>query len=245
MGTTGGAFVAGATGYVGQQVTVQLCRAGIPTVAHVRPDSARLAEWRDRFAAMGAQVDETPWVPDAMADAMRRLRPDRVFCLVGTTRARMRESSRAGRDPDEASYRAVDFGLTALLAGAAARAGIAPRFVYLSAMGAGPSAKGAYMHWRTKAEEAAVASGLPYTLVRPALVTGADRDEHRAGERVAHAALEGVLGLSRALGVSGPWQRYRSIDAASLARELIRLSGAPEAANRVVERRELKDGESA
>ena len=47
------AFVAGATGYTGVQVVRQLAALErtppLRVVAHVRPDSTRLAEWRTRF----------------------------------------------------------------------------------------------------------------------------------------------------------------------------------------------------
>jgi uncharacterized protein YbjT (DUF2867 family) len=236
------AFVAGATGYVGQQVVRQLVAAGFRTVAHVRPDSARLSEWWTRFTEMGADPDATPWTVPAMSATLKDLQPRVVFCLVGTTRRRMQSLSRAGRSPDTASYEAVDYGLTALLAQAAAHAGHAPRFVYLSAMGAGPNPKGAYMRWRTKAEHAVLGSGLPYTIVRPAMITGPDREENRRGERIANSVLDGALGLARSLGFQGPWQRYRSIDAAGLAAVMIRLAMEPQAANHTIEREELVAG---
>src|SRR5215208_1501420 len=60
------AFVAGATGYTGREVVRQLVERGVRAVAHVRPDSPRLAEWRERFAELGAEVDATPWEEPAM-----------------------------------------------------------------------------------------------------------------------------------------------------------------------------------
>jgi nucleoside-diphosphate-sugar epimerase len=141
-----GAFVAGATGYVGRAVVAELSRraggaaAGrrprgrrdAAPVAHVRPDSPRLAEWRATFARMHAAVDATPWDAAAMTAALVRLRPPAVFALLGTTRRR-------GRGTGD-TYESVDYGLTALLLRAARRAadatGVAPRFVYLSSVGA-------------------------------------------------------------------------------------------------------------
>lgn len=236
------AFVAGATGYVGQETVRQLAAAGVRTIAHVRPDSPRLEDWHRRFRALGAEPDATPWTLPALAATMRRLAPSRVFCLVGTTRSRMHALGRAGKDPAAASYEAVDYGLTALLAKAAVQSGTSPRFVYLSAVGAGPGAKGAYMRWRTRAEQAVQDSGMPYTIVRPAMITGPDRPENRAGERIANALVDGVLGLSRTMGLAGPWRRYRSIDAAGLARAMILLASDPAMRNRIVERGDLPDG---
>ena len=46
-GTTASpAFVAGATGFTGREVVRLLVERGVPAVAHVRPDSPRLEEWK-------------------------------------------------------------------------------------------------------------------------------------------------------------------------------------------------------
>ncbi len=58
---TADAFVAGATGYTGRELVRVLAESGRKVVAHVRPDSSRLDEWRERFAALGATLDTTPW----------------------------------------------------------------------------------------------------------------------------------------------------------------------------------------
>lgn len=233
------AFVAGATGYVGQAVVARLAAQGIRTVAHVRPDSPSLDRWRQRFEALGATVDATPWTPADMAATLADLRPTLVFCLVGTTRSRMQGLKRSGGDPAAASYESVDYGLTALLAAAAAACGSRPRFAYLSSLGAGAGARGAYMRWRTRAEEAVQASGLPFTLVRPAIITGPDREENRTGESVANTVVDGGLKALKALGVTEPWRRYRSIDATALAAAMVRLALDPAATNRIVERGDL------
>jgi uncharacterized protein YbjT (DUF2867 family) len=95
MSAEPGAFVAGATGYVGREVVRVLAQErSIPTAAHVRRDSPRLAEWRDRVAAAGASIDTTEWAEPAMTETLVRLRPTLVFALLGTTRAR-RASRRA------------------------------------------------------------------------------------------------------------------------------------------------------
>ncbi len=233
------AFVAGATGYVGQQVVRQLVAAGIRTIAHIRPDSNRLSEWWTRFTELGAEPDATPWTLPAMATTLKGLHPRVVFCLLGTTRSRMQSLARAGKDPAAASYESIDYGLTALLVEAAVHAGNAPRFVYLSSLGAGPNPKGAYMRWRTRAEHVVLGSGLPYIVIRPAMITGPDREEERRSERIANALVDGALSLGKALGIEGPWRRYRSIDAAGLAAAMIRLAMDPGAANHTIEREEL------
>src|SRR5690606_27996331 len=103
------AFVAGATGYTGQALVRELRARGIHTVAHVRPDSTALPQWRGEFEPLGAVVDTTAWTAPAMTAALRRHQPQAVFALLGTTRARMRKSD--GAD----SYETVDYGLTSLL----------------------------------------------------------------------------------------------------------------------------------
>ena len=137
------AFVAGATGFTGREVVRVLRARGVRTLAHVRPDSPQLGGWRERFAALGAETDTTPWEAAAMSARLRDLAPTLVFALLGTTRSRGRV--------DGSTYESVDYGLTVLLleaaASAAARTGAetaAPRFVYLSSAGVAPGAKSAY-----------------------------------------------------------------------------------------------------
>lgn len=104
--TAGGAFVAGATGYTRRAVVRVLAERGVPVAAHVRPDSPRLTEWHARFAALGAEVDDTPWDADALAATLARRQPTHVFALLGTTRAR------AKREGTTSPYEAVDYALS-------------------------------------------------------------------------------------------------------------------------------------
>jgi uncharacterized protein YbjT (DUF2867 family) len=200
-------------------------------VAHVRPDSPRLAEWRATFAALGARADATAWDEAAMADTLARLRPPAVFALLGTTRRR----GEATGD----TYESVDYGLTALLLRAARRAadrsGAAPRVVYLSALGASRASRNAYLAVRGRFEGELAASGLPYVVARPSFITGPDRGESRPAERAGAAALDALLAPARALGARRLADRYRSTSAAELAAALVRLAADPAAAGRVVE----------
>ncbi|HXI21184.1 MAG TPA: NAD(P)H-binding protein, partial [Gemmatimonadales bacterium] len=172
------AFVAGATGYTGQAVVRRLRGSGVETIAHVRPDSPRLEPWRERFAGLGARVDQTAWDPEAMRATLAALRPDLVFALLGTTRSRGR------RHPGE-SYESVDEGLTLLLLRATVEAGIRPRFIYLSSVGVRPGTRNRYLAARVRVETEVRASGLPWLIARPSFITGRDRDERRPAERIA------------------------------------------------------------
>jgi nucleoside-diphosphate-sugar epimerase len=229
-----GAFVAGATGYVGREVVRLLglrARPGTRPVAHVRPDSPRLAEWRATFARLNAVADATPWDEEAMAAALAHLRPPAVFALLGTTRRR-------GRTTGD-SYASVDYGLTALLLRAARRAadrtGAPPRFVYLSSLGAGGRAGGAYLAARGRLEAELASSGLPWVVARPSLITGPDRAESRPAERAAAFAVDALAAPLRLLGAGRLADRYRSTTGAELAAALVRAASDPAAAGRVFE----------
>ncbi|RAL24721.1 epimerase [Lujinxingia litoralis] len=210
------AFVAGATGYTGQQVVRILAAQGVEVVAHVRPDSASLQRWRDQFEGQGAQVDTTAWEPAAMRQTLADIGPDLVFCLIGTTRARDRQSEA------DAGYEAIDFGLTRLLVEACAESAPAARFVYLSALGVRPGSRSAYYRARWKAEEAVRASGLAYLIARPGLITGPDREESRPLERVAGVVSGALFKGVRALGGKTLYDAYAPTDAQELGGALVR-----------------------
>lgn len=226
-----GAFVAGATGYVGRAVVRQLAAAGLTPVAHVRPDSPRLAEWRARFTAEGAVVDATPWDEAQLTATLAARRPPAVFALLGTTRKRAASSGD--------TYESVDYGLTALLlraARAAAASGApTPRFVYLSSLGADAAARNPYLAVRGRLEAELAAGPVPYVVARPSFITGPDRDESRPAERVGAAVVDALAVPLRALGARRLTDRYRSTTADELAAALIRLAADPGAAGRVVE----------
>ena len=225
--TTRTAFVAGATGYTGRALINELRGRGIRTVAHVRPDSSRLQEWRTRFEAAGAVVDLTPWNEDALAATLARVTPDAVFALLGTTRARMRRAG--GHD----SYESVDYGLTAMLLRAVRRSAPNARFVYLSSAGVSASARGEYLRVRWRLEQELRSSGLAWTIVRPAFITG-DREEPRPLERVAGAAIDGLLRVAGALGARTLRDRYASMNARTLARGLAYYGFEDSGAGRVL-----------
>jgi uncharacterized protein YbjT (DUF2867 family) len=216
------AFVLGATGFVGREVVRQLCVRGTKTVAHVRPDSSKLAEWRSRFAELGADIDTTAWDAAALAARIRELAPQQIYILIGTTRAKAK-SDRVQGD----IYEAVDLGLTKLAVEAARASETQPRIVYLSSVGADANARSAYLAARGKAEDVVKTSGLPWVIARPSLISG-ERDEGRLGERAASVVGDGVLAVVGALGGKQLRDRYRSTTPDVLASALIRLGESPE-----------------
>ncbi len=227
-------FVAGATGYTGQAVVTESLQRGLQVYAHIRPDSARVDRHRSRFAEQGATVEVCSWDLDTLTAALRKIQPDVLFCLIGTTRSRMLQIKKGGGDPQEGSYQAIDFGLTKRLVDAAKLAGIHPRFVYLSSLGVGPKAKGAYLRARTQAEQAVQHSGLPYVIVRPSFISGPDREEARPLERIGANLADSLLGVAQAMGMKSLSSRYRSIDAYKLAAALVDYAQDPQNENRII-----------
>jgi uncharacterized protein YbjT (DUF2867 family) len=232
------AFVAGATGYTGREVVRALRGRGIDTVAHVRPDSARLADWRDRFEVLGARVDSTPWEAAPLTATLRLLSPNLVFGLLGTTRARVRRASAQGGG--DQGYEAVDYGLTVMLYRAAEQSGARPRFVYLSAAGVGEQGGTSYMQARARVEQVLREGSLPYTIARPSFITGPDRDEFRLPERLAAGATDALLAVVGLLGARKLRERYRSTTNVVLAEALARIALDPAMVGRVVESEELR-----
>ena len=216
------AFIAGATGYTGRHVTERLARQGVRTIAHVRPDSPALGSWTARFAAAGAETDVTPWADEEMARTMARVRPEFVFALLGTTRARAARDERATGAP--AGYEAVDYGLTAMLLGAVRAAGIRPRFVYLSSMGARAGSRNAYLEVRGRFEAELQASGLPWLIVQPSFISGSDRDEGRMLERVASVATDIALDAVSFFDAGRLRDRWGTLTGDELAAGMVRLA---------------------
>ena len=231
------AFVAGATGYTGREVVRILLARGVRTIAHVRPDSPRLESWRQRFESAGAAVDTTPWDDTEITRTLSVLQPTHVFSLLGTTRARRRESAAHGSTE---SYESIDYGLTAMLIRAAVKSGSRPRFVYLSALGVREHATNPYLIARWRAETMLRASGLPFTIARPSFVTGPDRDESRPLERVGATVVDAAAGIARLFGAERLAGTVRSMTGPELAAGLVRQAFDGAAENAVLGTEELR-----
>ncbi len=232
------AFVFGATGYTGRAVIDVLCERRLGAVAHVRPDSSRLGEWRARFETSGAVVDTTPWAVDELKATFLRTEPAVVFALLGTTRSRGKDVEQRTGTRD--TYESVDYGLTVMLLEALEAARRAPRFVYLSAAGVREGATTGYMGARARVEAELRRRSIPYTIARPSFITGADRDDGRAGERIGAAVADAALGAFGFLGARRLRDRYKSTTNVDLASALVRLGFDTRAENRVVESEGLR-----
>ncbi len=234
MSTPLTALVAGATGYTGQQVVAALRARGARVVAHVRPGSASADEWQRRFEALGAEVDRTPWEPAAMRATLARLRPDLVFSLLGTTR---RRAAAEGLDDP---YERIDYGLAAVLRDAAVACGSAPRFVYLSAMGANERSGNKYVAVRGRMERELREGALPWLIAQPAFVSGSDRAEFRLGERVLAVGSDALFGALALVGLGRVRDRYGSLTGRELGEGLVALALADRTGKAVADVAQLR-----
>lgn len=216
--STAKALVVGATGYTGRAVVAALRSRNVSVTAHIRPGSADASQWRERFAALGATVEESAWEPAAIAAVVAQQKPSVIFACLGTTRRR------AAQEGIEKPYEKVDYGLTKQLLDAALSAGHAPRFVYLSALGAKETAAAPYLAVRGRLERELMASGLPYLIVRPAFISGADRDESRPSERILAVTTDALLAGVAALGGSKLRDKFATLTGAQLAEGMVGLA---------------------
>jgi nucleoside-diphosphate-sugar epimerase len=211
------AFVAGATGFVGRAVVERLCERKERVIAHVRPSSPRLDEWKRRFP----EIDVSPWERDALSKAIASAQATHVYCCIGTTRAQARADALGGD-----IYEQVDHQLTRMLCDAAVASGRRPRIIYLSSIGADATARSAYFAARGRAEDAVRGCGLPWIIVRPSMIAGAGegarRDDGRALEKAGAVALDGVLAVA-GLFARKTRARYRSITPEALSEALVRF----------------------
>lgn len=216
--STAKALVFGATGYTGRAVVAALRERGVATVAHLRPGSPDRSLWDERFTALGATVDGADWSAESIHALVAAQRPSLVFACLGTTRRR------AAREGLSDPYERVDYGLTKLALDACVAAGHAPRFVYLSALGAKESSANPYLRVRGRLERELIASGLPYLIVRPAFISGSDRGESRPSERVVAVTTDVLLAGVAALGGRRIRDAYASLTGTQLAEGMVALA---------------------
>lgn len=236
------AFVAGATGYTGRAVVAELRALGLDTVAHIRPDSPKRAHWTAEFEKLGATVLVCPWQPEALQQHFEQQPCERVFSLLGTTKARMRAAKRSGLDPESQSYQAVDTNLTLMLHSAVQRCCPEALFVFLSSAGVREDSGLAYLEARWQVEQALAQGSLPWLVARPCFITGPGRDQRRALEHYGALLSDGLLNVVGMFGQTGQSlkQKYRSTDNARLAKALVQWAQRDDAAGRIVESDELQ-----
>ena len=206
-------LLAGATGLVGRELLSQAVAAGDAVCALVRrrPAAADAAvDWR--------VVDFTalPALPAA----------GQALCALGTT---LRVAG------SQAAFRAVDFDAVLAFARAAQAAGV-QRLGVVSALGASERSSNFYSRTKGEAEAALRALGFARLVIaRPSLLSGnrgALGQARRRGEALALAATAPLQAL-----IPAAW---RPIDAAVVARALLRALAAEGAALQVLTSAELQ-----
>ncbi|SFT80289.1 NAD(P)H-binding [Lishizhenia tianjinensis] len=146
-------------------------------------------------------VTETSWLTELKADV--------VFCCIGTTKA---------KTPDQAKYKAIDYGVPVKLAEACKRNGIG-HFIVISALGANPKSSIAYNQIKGEMERDVLAQSVEHTyIMQPSLILGG-RDEKRAGEKIAQI----VMPIFHCLMVGG-LKKYRAIKSTDIALAMLKLS---------------------
>jgi uncharacterized protein YbjT (DUF2867 family) len=132
---------------------------------------------------------------------------DAVFITIGTTQQKVKGNKDA--------YRKVDYDIPVKAARYCQETGC-PQLLLVSSVGADSKASNFYLQLKGEVEDAIKAINLPSVSVfRPSLLLG-NREEKRAGEKVAQ-----VLMPFLALGMFGPLSKYKPIHAADVAKAMM------------------------
>lgn len=195
------AFIAGATGAVGNQVLECL----LAHKAYQRVTALVRRPLAHEHGKLGVHVGEF----EALQDYASLLCVDDVYCCLGTT------LKRAG---SKAAFERVDHDYVVELATLAAAAG-ARQFVLVSAIGADPDS--VFFYSRVKGRTEREVCGLAFAAIhvfQPALLLG-PRAERRAGETMAKA----VMPLFNPL-LAGPLAKYRGVAVTEVAAQMVAVA---------------------
>jgi uncharacterized protein YbjT (DUF2867 family) len=147
-------LVTGATGFVGRHLIERLRKDNLPVRALVRtPNKAQSLKDRGVEPAVGDIADAA-----SLEAAMENC--EKVIHLVGII-----------QEAPGVTFKGVHVDGTRNVLEAAKKAGVS-RFLYQSALGTRPNAKSQYHRTKWDAEELVRASGIPFTILRPALIYG-------------------------------------------------------------------------
>lgn len=148
-------LVTGASGFVGSHLVKGLSEAGHFVRAFIRrPDEAGRIQGERIETAIGDVGD-----PESLLDAVQGC--EAVIHLVGII-----------QPGPGYSFKSVHVEGTRNVLEAARAAGTVKHFIYQSALGTGPDAKGGYFETKYAAEGLTKESGLEYTITRPSIIFG-------------------------------------------------------------------------
>ncbi len=154
-------LVTGASGFVGRHTVAALLRAGHEVVGMSRETPPEERRVPGAAYVTGDVTSAATLTPDTFAGC------DAVVHLVGI----IQEVRGQGQ-----TFETVHVQGTKNILAAAKEAGIAGRFVYLSALGSTADAPSRYSQTKAAAEQAVRESGIPFTLFRPSIILGPDGD---------------------------------------------------------------------
>jgi uncharacterized protein YbjT (DUF2867 family) len=210
------AILAGATGLVGRSVLRELLQD---------PLYGRIVALTRRPLALSHVKLEIVQTDFSDLDELN-LSGDDAFCCLGTT-------LRAAGSPN--AFRRVDYGHVVDFAGTVRRQG-GKRFAVVSSLGADAGSRLLYPRTKGEMERTVAAMGFSaLAILRPSLLLG-DRAERRPAERAAIAVSTKIAPL-----LIGPLRRYRPIEAATVARAMVRLMRSAPPGTRIVESEALAE----
>jgi uncharacterized protein YbjT (DUF2867 family) len=198
-------LIAGGSGLVGKQLAVLPAlrdfdvhlvsrRASAPAVSTMTEHVAPIGDWPEVIADIKAEIA--------------------ISCLGTTIR------TAGSRD----AFRAVDHDLVLTLAQASRDAGTR-HFITISSVGAMPASSNFYLRTKAETEQGLRRIGFNrLDIMRPSLLTGGRRDDHRAGE-----ALGILLSPITDLLMIGPMRKYASTPSDKVARAIAALVNRNEA----------------
>lgn len=198
------AVLAGATGLVGGELLPLLLESSLYREVRVLTRRALRRSHPRLRELMLPDFDRLP-------EQGQALQADDVFCCLGTT------LRKAG---SRAAFEKVDYGHVLALAKACRSAG-ARRFFVISAAGASAGSAAYYSRVKAHMETDVAKLGFEAThILRPSLLLG-ERGESRPAERLG----QWISPLLAPL-LSGPLRKYRPIEAAEVARAMLKLAEA-------------------
>jgi uncharacterized protein YbjT (DUF2867 family) len=136
---------------------------------------------------------------------------DVIFSAIGTTQKKVKG--------DASAYRKIDFDITVNAAALAKETGC-PQFLFVSSVGADPSAKNFYLKLKGEIEEAVIKNGpSSISIFRPSMLMG-DRKEKRMGESLGKVLMQTFSFLIPT--------RYKIIHAEKVAQAMVKTSKTKE-----------------
>ncbi len=197
------AVVFGATGLVGKQLVLGLIKES--TYSKIKVFTRRPLHYEhEKIIEIITDFSDFKDVTSNLFSS------DIIYCCIGTT------IRKAGTKDN---FKKVDLDLPVEIALAGKERGIS-KIIVVSSVGSNADSSNFYLKTKGEMEEKVKKAGLPVaTFVRPSMLMG-DRDEFRFGEEVGKFFMK-----SFSFAFKGKWKKYQGIEAANVAKAMIRIAG--------------------